>query len=306
MTWNKNTLNEPSPDGWGGPWTEKKLNAFSKYVWSYLTIMQKFPYWETIYFDGFAGSGTKERQKENEVYKQLLITEEEERTYKGAAERVLTIKDGLSFDYYYFIDKRESSLRKLEEKLNSSVDLKNKKVEYRFGDANKWLLELSKALHQKKRNSKSEKYAALVLLDPFGMQIDWSSIEALRNTRSDIWILIPTGVIVNRLLDKKGELKFDKKLASFFGLTIDEIKAIFYRAEVRQTLFGEEEIVTKVTAPIEKIAKLYAKRLNTIWEHVTEIPLRLDNRNGVPIFHFVFASNNKNAMKIASQIIQNH
>jgi hypothetical protein len=40
---------------WGGPWTEKKLEAFSKYVWSYLTILKQQPQWQTIYFDGFAG-----------------------------------------------------------------------------------------------------------------------------------------------------------------------------------------------------------------------------------------------------------
>lgn len=298
MTWNKNIVNEPPNEGWGGPWTEKKLNAFSKYVWSYLTIMKKFPFWETIYFDGFAGSGTKEKEMDSEVYKQLFITEEEEKTYKGAAERVLSIKDALSFNFYYFIDKKESSLKKLEEKLKNSLDITDKKIAYRAGDSNEELLKLAKAL-------KTKKYAALIFLDPFGMQINWSSIEALRETRSDIWILIPTGVIVNRLLDKKAELKFDKKLEAFFGLDIEEIKSIFYRIEKRNTLFGEEEIVTKISEPIEKIAKLYAKRLSTIWENVTENPLRLDNRNGVPIFHFVFASNNKNAMKIANQIIQN-
>lgn len=67
MSWNeKNMPNEP-PGEWGGPWTEKKLEAFSKYVWSYLTIMKKFPYWKTIYFDGFAGSGTREKQVNSDL-----------------------------------------------------------------------------------------------------------------------------------------------------------------------------------------------------------------------------------------------
>ena len=50
------------------------------------------------------------------------------------------------------------------------------------------------------------KYAALVS-DPFGMQIEWDSIASLKDTRTDIWILVPTGVIVNRLLEKACELK---------------------------------------------------------------------------------------------------
>jgi len=136
------------------------------------------------------------------------------------------------------------------------------------------------------------------------MQINWESIESFRGTRSDVWILIPTGVIVNRLLDKKAELKYSAKLQSFFGIPEEEIREKFYLVESKQTLFGEEEIVTKVAKPIEKIAKLYVQRLKTIWTHVTEEPLRLNNTRGTPIFHFVFASNNKNAAKIAKQIIQ--
>lgn len=297
MSWNQNSFNEPQNETWGGPWTEKKLNAFSKYVWSYLMIMKKNLFWETIYFDGFAGSGTKEKNIDNEYYKQLQITIEDEKIYKGAAERVLTLKDDLSFNYYYFIDKQECSIQKLEQKLNIKLDLSNKKISYRAGDANQMILELAKAM-------KTNKYAALVLLDPFGMQINWSSIESLRDTRTDIWILIPTGVIINRLLDKKGELKFEEKLETFFGLSIEEIKSIFYKKSTCQTLFGEEEIITKVSEPIGKIAKIYSQRLKTIWKYVTEEPLRLDNRNGVPIFHFVFASNNPSALKIANQIIK--
>ncbi len=51
------------PPTWGGNWTVQKLDAFVDYVKAYLTIMKNYPYWETIYFDGFAGSG--EQLKKN-------------------------------------------------------------------------------------------------------------------------------------------------------------------------------------------------------------------------------------------------
>lgn len=282
---------------WGGPWTERKLEAFSKYVWSYLKIMQKNPYWKTIYFDGFAGSGNRSNNCRSELYNQLKLSLEEESGYQGAAQRVINLKDGLTFDYYYFIDRNETSLSNLEKRLNLEPSSKNKQLVFRSGDANKWVLELAAAL-------KTNDYAALVLLDPFGMQIDWESIAALANTRSDIWILVPTGVIVNRLLDKKGELKSIDKLQSFFGLGSDEIKRSFYYSEQQHTIFGEEELIRKVSKPIEKIARLYIDRLKTVWTHGIEKPLVLYNSKGVPIFHFVFASNNKNAVKIANQIVK--
>jgi three-Cys-motif partner protein len=298
MTWNNNNaVYEPATDSWGGPWTEKKLSAFSKYIWSYLSIMKRYN-WKTIYFDGFAGSGSNEKDPKTDLYKQLKINDDEEITYRGSAERVLTLKDNLSFDRYYFIDKNESSLKKLKTKLSQKIDLTNKNIRYISGDANKGILGLSNLLKSNKE------FAALVFLDPFGMQIDWSSIESLKDTRSDVWILIPTGVIVNRLLDKAGKLKCIDKLETFFGMPEKDIKDIFYRKELITTLFGEEETISKVSNPIDKIARIYVSRMKTVWKFVTKDPLILYNRKGVPIFHFVFASNNPNALKIAKQIIK--
>ena len=294
----KDTLNKPNNE-WVGKWTEKKLDAFAKYVSAYLTIMKKQPQWKTIYFDGFAGCGERKDKCKTPVYQQLLLTETEEKLYKGAAERVITLPNKLLFDYYYFIDSNSESLGKLEKKLSGiNASLQNP-IQFRPGDCNKWLLELSNAMKLHKND-----FASLVLLDPFGMQINWESIESLKNTRTDVWILIPTGVIVNRLLDKSCELKHSQKLQSFFGLDEDEIIKYFYEKKTYSSLFGETEIIKKVSSPIEKIALLYSVRLKTIWKYVTEKPLRLENSRGVPIFHFVFASNNESALKIAKQIIK--
>jgi three-Cys-motif partner protein len=292
-----NTLNEPSEE-WGGHWTQQKLDAFTKYVSAYLTILKKHPHWKTIYFDGFAGSGNRKSDKKSNVYHQLHLTQNDDEVYKGAAERILNTPSDQSFDYYYFVDLNETSLNKLQSKLENSPITEGKILEFRAGDANKQIIKLAHAL-------KSGKFAALIFLDPFGMQIDWSSIEQLKGTRSDLWILVPTGVIVNRLLDKAGKLTHLEKLESFFGLSEAEIRARFYKREQVTTLFGEpEEIVAKVSQPIQKIAELYIERLNTIWTEVTKTPLVLKNSMNTPIFHFVFASNNKTGLKIAKDILK--
>jgi hypothetical protein len=59
---------------WGGSWTQEKLDAFEKYVNAYLTIMNKHRdknHWKLIYFDGFAGSGSRGEIKKEES--ELLI-----------------------------------------------------------------------------------------------------------------------------------------------------------------------------------------------------------------------------------------
>ena len=294
---------EPSP--WGGRWTEEKLDAFEKYVNAYLTIMNSYRdknKWKLIYFDGFAGSGSRNESKKEadsellqDLFKDLCIAEEELDTYKGAAERVLGIPQR-GFEFYYFVDKDKESSLKLHELLAPFEN--DKTLVYRNSDANKQIGMLASAM------KKDPSLAALVLLDPFGMQVDWNSIELLKETRTDLWILIPTGVIVNRLLDRKGELTHINKLTSFLGKDEDFLRSYFYTKRQEKTLFGEIEIVEKVKQPIQKIAELYIQQLQMIFKFVTPQPLVLYNTRHTPIFHFACASNNQSAVKIANEIIE--
>jgi hypothetical protein len=117
--------------------------------------------------------------------------------------------------------------------------------------------------------------------------------------------LVPTGVIINRLLYRNGQLEHLEKLQSFFGLSESDIKGEFYKTETKLNLFGEQdEVVTKVVKPIEHIMNLYIRQLKTVWKFVTEEPLRLDNTKGRPLFHLVFASNNATALRIAKDMIK--
>lgn len=293
------------PSSWGGRWTEEKLDAFEKYVNAYLTIMNKHRdkyQWKLIYFDGFAGSGSRNEENREEdsellqnLFKGSFLEKDELNIYKGAAERVLNISQR-GFNYYYFIDKDEESSLMLQQRLSKYKATKN--LAFRVADANKQIEIMVNAMR------KDNKLTSLVLLDPFGMQVDWKTIELLKGTHTDLWILIPTGVIVNRLLDKKGELPYIDKLMSFFGKDEEFLRAYFYAKRQEPTLFGMREIVEKVNKPIQKIAELYIQQLQIIFKHVTPQPLVLRNSRNVPIFHFACASNNPAAVKIANEIIE--
>ena len=72
--------------------------------------------WKLIYFDGFAGSGSRQESAPEEGNQLMLdlinehhVTTDELSPYKGAAERVLNISQK-GFDYYYFIDKDSTIL----------------------------------------------------------------------------------------------------------------------------------------------------------------------------------------------------
>lgn len=301
-----------SKKNWGGRWTEEKLDAFEKYVKAYLTIMNAYRDangWMLLYFDGFAGSGTRSQEEEVLEMQEALdlfgreVTSEDFNVYQGAAERVVKIEsDNIrSFDHYYFVDKNEENCYALQEKLASYETIGKK--HYLPKDANEAVKMLASTLHNY-NNCK-----ALAFLDPFGMQIDWASIASLKALSVDLWILVPTGVIINRLLERKVDqqrgLAHAEKLEAFFGMSEAEIKAFFYTEKQVPTLFGDDEtVITKAENSIRKIAQLYVERLKSIFPYVTEDPMVLYNNHNVPIFHLVFAAKNKTAMKIAQDIIK--
>ena len=298
--------NEESPRSWGGSWTEQKLDTFVSYVRAYLTIMNVYRdkfHWKLIYFDGFAGNGTRspeERKTEEVIALKLFGNEIETRElsiYQGAAERVVRLEEQMrGFDFYYFIDKEEENCTRLKIKL-SSYPTKGIK-QFRPGEANYQSRMLADAL---KRDSRLK---ALCFLDPFGMSINWDTIEALSCKSIDLWILIPSEVIVNRLIKKDGKLMYPDKLERFFGMSKKDIHSWFYTHEEETDMFGgTTEWYKKKGNPIQLIAELYCERLSELFPFVTPQPLVMMNNHNVPIFHFVCASFNQTAVKIAQQII---
>ena len=297
--------NSTQHKGLGGNWTEEKLDCFEKYVKAYLTIMNKYREkynWELFYFDGFAGCGDRETSCEDEKSASLFGDElsdtQELRVYQGAAERVIKIeKDMRGFDYYYFIDKFEENLTRLELKL-AQYESQGRKI-FRPGEANAEILHMADYLRDHPKSK------VLCLLDPFGMNIKWESIVAMAGNGLDLWILVPTGSIVNRLIQNNGKLRYPEKLEEFFGLPAQEIHNRFFHVEkIPGDLFSaEHEEVRKVKNVIHEIAQLYNEQLGKIFSYVTPEPLAMYNSRGLPIFHFVCASNNETAVKIAHQII---
>ena len=295
---------------WGGPWTEQKLDCFESYVKAYLTIMNvyrdKFN-WKLIYFDGFAGCGSRtlseceQEEQSNELLELFESdncddTKKELNVYAGAAERVIRLEQEMrGFDYYYFVDTNESNLTKLNLKL-AQYNVQGK-VAYRHDNANKQAELLAGAM------ANNPKLKTLCFLDPFGMNIKWETIQQLAGKSIDLWILVPIGTIVNRLVKVDGTLMYPEKLESFFGLNREEIQSRMQVKETEQTLFGEEQKIYKVNDAISKLANLYCEQLGTLFDFVTNEPLVLYNSNHLPIFHFVCASNNQTAIRIAKQII---
>ena len=277
----------------GGNWTENKIEILVEYAKAYLNIMNthasKYD-WKLLYFDGFAGSGfIKKGNKED----QRLIV--------GGAKRILEIEDPRSFDLFYFVEKETDNIELL--KTNTKDKFPSKKIHIVNTDCNEKIESMSKFLV----SDKGKKYKTLAYIDPCGMQLNWSSLEALEKLSVDVWILVPTGMGVNRLLKNNSEISeaWLTKLQVFLGMEKEEILSYFYNESTVYTLFGEEKILSKEDKAIEKSAKLYSERLNKLFKFVSE-PYILKNSSNSIMFHFFMASNNATAAKIANQIVKKY
>lgn len=268
----------------GGRWTEIKMDIFVDYAKAYLKIMNRQPWAKTLYFDGFAGSG-------------LIDSSDDNDNIKGTALRILDINDPKPFDLYYFVEKDERNKTSLQQKIDHSYFGKNAHVVK--ADCNQKLIDMSRFLKE------HQEFRALAFIDPYGMTVNWKSIEVLKGLGIDLWILVPTGVGVNRLLKKDGNIReaWFSKLEQFLGLSRIEIQNHFYSQVTIATLFGEEKFLNKEKSVIQKIGNLYAERLKTVFEFVSDSFIMRNSTNSI-MYHFMMATNNINALGIANDVIK--
>jgi three-Cys-motif partner protein len=284
-------------DIFGGAWTEEKLVCLQKYLSAYCRIFaenQRAQFFETWYVDAFAGTGyiPKPELEAGSLFPEL---EAEVTQYtEGSAVRALSLTPG--FDRYLFIEQDAARAEELK-KLKTRFPEKSGNLRVEAANANDFLLAWTRATEWKRTR-------AVVFLDPFGMEVDWTLIEALAETKAvDLWILFPL-FATNRLLVKSGKIPiaWAARLTRVFG-TSDWQKE-FYETESSTLIEGFE--ITKKVADETKIKNYFVERLRSKFAAVAE-PMILRNRKDAPLYLFCFAAGNERgaptALKIAQGII---
>jgi len=280
-------------NNFGGDWTESKIEILVEYAQAYLSIMNinaNRYNWKLLYFDGFAGSGFI--KKGNDKSQKIII---------GAAKRILDIEQPRSFDLYYFVEKQTKNAKELLEKVIKNYE--HKTIKIATTDCNVKLKSMATFL----KSPKGKKHRVLAYIDPCGMQVNWESLMTLKELNVDVWLLVPTGIGINRLLKRNGEI-YDtwlERLEIFLGMPKEEIIDYFYNKKIVPTLFGDEIVTSKEQGAIERSAELYKKRLQQIFKFVTN-PYILKNKSNSTMFHFYMGSNNKTAHKIGNEIIKKY
>lgn len=299
----------------GGRWTDEKLDRLRRYLVEYTKIFKansRAAFLRTTFVDAFAGTGTytsaKEVDAESPGLFEELYDEEAKAFQKGSAQIAIEVEP--SFDHYLFIDKKRTHVEELGELRNQFPD-KADQIRILHGDANVVLKDWCQQTNWKTNR-------AVVFLDPYGMAVEWSTIETMARTQAiDLWLLFPLGQAVNRLLTKNGPPSgaWADRLTRIFGT--DEWKTRFYRPRQpssQMSMFDTETTPVDSQSTLEKgtnfagISEYFVERLNTVFAAVAPNPLPLRNSKNVPIYLLCFAAANPKgaptAVRIARYILE--
>lgn len=286
----------------GGPWTEHKLECVKKYLHAYTTIMakQNFQY---AYIDAFAGTGYRELEHDGDTESAMFPGFDSPEVIgfqQGSARNALEVEP--PFEKYVFIEKsanRYAELVELKKEFLLKAEFSENSIECVREDANPYLRNLC--------GKNWRFHRAVLFLDPFGMQMEWETIQAIARTKAiDLWILFPIGA-VNRLLKNDGEIHAPnrERLDLFFGES--DWFEVFYQLAKQMAFFNQEEHWHKTGNIFEKIEQYFMERLQNVFEQVADNPLLLYNSRNVPLYLLCFAAGNPRgaptAVKIAEHIL---
>ena len=279
----------------GGDWTKEKLERVRKYLKAYATIMKDRNF-HFAYIDAFAGTGYRTYRRDadsSELMFPEIADQEVQEFLDGSARIALQVQP--RFQKYILIERDENRFIKLQ-KLKD--EFASDDIELIQSDANAYLKDLCS------KNWIGYQRRAVLFLDPYGMEVEWQTIDVIASTQAiDLWLLFPLGIAVNRLLKRDGnvDVAVRHKLDRFFG-TADWYNT-FYETVSSPTLFGEE-VVTRKTSDFQSIAQYFVERLQTVFTGVANNPLPLYNSRNNPLYLLCFAAGNPKGAPIAVKIAQ--
>ena len=284
---------EPNKHSFGGKWTEQKLDIIERYLSAYTTALKHQPFRKS-YIDAFAGTGyrTDRDGSVREPTDPLLLPEladrEPQELLEGSVRRALRTEP--PFDDFTFIEKDKT---KHDVLLNLKYDFPRQadKITIVRDDANSAITKMCADDWRSRR--------AVLFLDPYGMQVDWSTTVAIAQTSAiDLWWLFPVSAIIRMLGAVERFPAWESRLERSLGT--NQWQESLQPLRSRRTLFGVEE--QRATATVEQIGQFLVQRLESVFPGVAQTPAILRNCTSSPLYLLCFAAGNERGGKVALRI----
>lgn len=151
------------------------------------------------------------------------------------------------------------------------------------------------------------KTRAVMFLDPYGMNVEWRTLEAIRRTEAiDLWYLVSLSGLYRQATHKGSALDEKKRAALTRMLGTSDWENAWYEEDRQRSLLADlEPEATRRTASLDLMEAFVLQRLRSLFPTVLE-PLRLKNDRNAPMFSLFFAMSNPSpaAAKVARPIAQ--
>jgi three-Cys-motif partner protein len=235
------------------------------------------------YVDAFAGTGERlDRRGHVESTSGSLFGEEADAVISAKEGSVqIALKIDPPFKRYVFIDRSKNHIDRLNKLRSEHPD---RSIDVRPDDANEELAKLCSGTDWTSTR-------AAVFVDPYGMQVSWSTLEHLARTEAvDVALLFPTGPL-NRLLKRDGAIppEWEHRIDDHLGPC--DWRAAFYRERIEKDLF-ETLAATEKNVDLAGLQAFVAARLQEIFPYVHETVVPLKNSKGSVLYDlFIICAN---------------
>lgn len=279
----------------GSSETERKLSCLRAYLSAYSTALKAKDFCR-VYIDAFAGTGSRTETRAALPFFDQDTQGVQEVTTPGSAR--IALETSPPFHSVVLI---EQDPRKVAALRIVVADYPGHRAHIREGDANEIVKKICSRYDWQR-----EKMRGVIFLDPYGMEVEWTTVEAIANTQAlDCWYFFPlSGLYRNAPRDP---LDFDQgkmdALTRVFGT--DSWRQEWYQEKSRQDdLFGNMTTGETRIADVDRIEEWVHNRLKTIFKGTVLKPLRLRHANNAPMASLFFAVSNPApaAVKVASDI----
>ena len=242
--------------------TDLKLSIVEQYLRQFSTALTgKFP--ELWYVDAFAGTGKRTVRVEargSDLFDAAVPEQVEHR--RGSAQIALDIKP--PFNRLVFVEKNPRYCAALHEMAAGHPD---RKIDVIEGDANSELLRIID-------HTNWRKVRAVMFLDPYGMEVEWTTLEAIARTEAiDLWYLFSLSGLYRQATRDAADIDPSKRSALNRMLGSDRWQNEIYSTSTENTLFGPSELERR-TADVRGLENYVKMRLQEIFPIVLD-PLAL-------------------------------
>lgn len=291
-------------DGTVGLWAQEKLSCLKSYLNAYTRVLLNQKWCKgTYYFDAFAGAGeAKLRRPENSkeqsnVTLPTFIEDTDFAEYIQGSPRV-SLEIEHPFTHYFFVENKPAHIEKLKQ-LKNEYSTK-REITIFPGEATKHVNTFIESVNDWR------KYRAVAFLDPFGMQVPWTTICAIAQKKSiEIILNLPIGTTIQRLI-KRDRAKMSRndmeRLTSYFGSSEWE-QIVYNYAGPKQTSFlnNTESILKNADAAL-RLVEWYKSRLAELFGF-TAGPKLIKNTQGAHLYYLIWAGSHKKGQEIAAYIL---